>query len=100
MNRFILSATLCTMAAILTGCEGDSSTTETTSNTTINEASTNAVSEIVVTQDGSGNYVQIDMETGAYTPIDISQIGSNNIVVIDISAPVIPPLPTPPTPEL
>jgi hypothetical protein len=98
MNRFILSATLCAMAAILTGCEGDSSTTETTNNypPDVVAGPTNEVNEVVVSDLGDGNYVQINMETGAMTSVNVSNLRSNNAVIIDISNPVIPPLPVVP----
>jgi hypothetical protein len=95
MNRFILSAILCAMAVGFVGCDDDTSSTENNS-TTINEASTNEISEVVVSDLGDGNYVQINMETGETTSVNVSNLRSNNAVIIDISNPVLPPMPTPP----
>ena len=81
------------LALVGCGCDGGDTTNTENNETTIIEAGTNEVAEIVVTQDGAGNYVQIDMVTGTMTPVDVTQIGSNNVVVIDVSAPVIPVVP-------
>jgi hypothetical protein len=83
------------LAAMVCGCDDDTSSTENNS-TTINEASTNEISEVVVSDLGDGNYVQINLETGETTSVNVSNLRSNNAVIIDISNPVIPPLPVVP----
>jgi hypothetical protein len=82
--------------AAMCGCNDSDTVSNSNDSTTINNNGTNGVSEIVVSQDGQGNYVQINMETGARTPVDVTQLGSNNVVVIDITAPVIPVVPVVP----
>jgi hypothetical protein len=83
------------LTALLCGCDDD---TRTENNTTVNEASTNEINEVIVSDLGDGNYVQINMETGEMVSVNVSNLRSNNAVIIDISNPVIPPLPTVPEP--
>jgi outer membrane murein-binding lipoprotein Lpp len=94
-----VAAVIAAVCLLTAGCNDDDNSTSTVNNSTINEAATNS-NEIVVSQDGYGNYVQINMETGERTPLDISQIGSNNVVVIDITAPPPPEMPEEELPEL
>jgi hypothetical protein len=100
-NGLVITIAVVAMIASLMlccGCEGDDSSSSTTNNypPDIVAGPTNEVNEVVVSDLGDGNYVQINMETGEMVSVNVSNLRSNNAVIIDISNPVIPVAPTVP----
>jgi hypothetical protein len=100
-NGLVITMAVVAMIAALMlccGCEGDDSYSSNTNNypPDIVAGPTNEVNEVVVSDLGDGNYVQINLETGDMTSVNVSNLRSNNAVIIDISNPVIPVAPTVP----